>query len=137
MKPGNLTKTNSESKGTSLNKPEVLFRICIQEPLHREYCFNYLDRSSLKLWEKFIDETVGKKLTITQVEQLFLRTQAHGPKYEKIEIEGNTREVIHLGKDRTKFRIYGYYNEQGYFVVHRIDPKHKSYDGKNKTKRKK
>ncbi|WP_429979843.1 MAG6450 family protein [Mycoplasmopsis bovis] len=30
----------------------------------------------------------------------------------------------HLGKDQQKFRLFGYFNENNYFVLTKIDSKH-------------
>lgn len=101
--------------------------MCIQESLDNKYCFKSLDKASLKALDFFITQTVDKGLSITEVDNLFLRTKGQGPKYEEKTINGVKRQVYHYGKDQKAFRIFGYYNEEGYLVIHRIDPKHKSH----------
>ena len=39
-------------------------------------------------------------------------------------IGGIEREVVHYGKDRNPFRVHGYFNNDGYFVIYKIDPSH-------------
>ena len=72
-------------------------------------------------------------MTISQVESEFLRTK--GKVSEREIIAGVEREIFHLGKNRNKFRIFGYYNEDGYFVIHRIDPKHQYHKVKSPRNR--
>lgn len=121
---GNLTtNTSSSSSGNAkLTVVNAKFKVCIQEPLHQKYCFKKLKKESLHAFEQFIGETVGKNLTISDVDNLFLRKK--GPVKNKEIIQGIEREVVHYGKDRNPFRLHGYYNEDGYFVLHKIDPKH-------------
>lgn len=99
------------------------FKIAICEQLDNDFCFKKLKPSDLKEFHNFIDETVEKKLTISQVDALFLRKKGD------IKQDINGREVFHYGKDRKPFRVFGYYNEDGYFNVTRIDPKHKTNKG--------
>lgn len=86
-----------------------------------------MDRESLKTLDNFISQTTAKNLTVTEVDALFLRTQGNGSNYEEVEIDGISRQIYHYGKDRTPFRLFGYFNEDGYFVLHKIDAKHKSH----------
>ena len=62
---------------------------------------------------------------MTDVENTYMRT--HKKPLEKEMINGEMQNVIHLGKDRTAFRIFGYYNTDDYFCIHRIDPNHQFY----------
>ena len=73
----------------------------------------------------FMENTIGKNLTISEVEKLFLRTK--GDVFSNEVINGLERKIIHFGKDRHSFRIHGYYNEKNnfYFVICKIDPNHK------------
>lgn len=91
--------------------------------MDNKYSFAKLKPEAIKMLDKFIADTVGREMTISQVESEFLRKK--GKVSEKEVIAGVERDVFHLGKDRNKFRIFGYYNEDGYFVIHRIDPKHR------------
>lgn len=125
----NLTlNTNVESgNGSFLDRKSMRFKLCIQECLDKKYCFKKMDKGSLKALDLFISETVDKNLTITEVDSLFLRTKGNGSNFEEIKINGSTRQVFHYGKDRNPFRVFGYYNEDGYLVIHKIDPKHKTH----------
>lgn len=121
---GKLTKHNkSKQKGITLTtRRTVPFKISIEESLDNKYCFKKLKGNSIKEFHKFIEATIGKGLTITEVEQMYLRTK--GPIKETISIHGTDREVVHFGKDENPFRVFGYYN-QDYFVLNKIDPTHK------------
>lgn len=98
----------------------VMFKIAIDHKLDRRYSFKKLGSSGLKQFSNFLTETVGKELTITKVDNLFLRNR--GPKAIE-RVKDQEREIVHYGKDRKAFRVFGYY-ENDYFVIHRIDPKH-------------
>lgn len=102
-----------------IDKP---FIITIALELHSKYNFSCMSKNGLKDLDKFIEETVGKRLTISEVDKLFLRTKGQIKYSEKI--DGIEREVIHYGKNRKPFRIFGFYNEVGHFVVYRIDCNH-------------
>lgn len=123
----NLTNKNKkESQGSLLTKkPNMPFRIAIDDSLENRYCFKDLKGEGIKSFHSFIEETVGKDLSIGTVDDLFLRTK--GPVKEKMTVHGSERDVIHYGKDRKPFRVFGYYNQYGYFVLTRIDPKHKTH----------
>lgn len=122
-----LTNQSKAGNGSLLDRRSVPFKMCIQESLDNKYCFKSLDKTSLKELDTFISQTVSKGLSITEVDNLFLRTKGQGPKYEEKTINGIQRQVYHYGKNRNPFRIFGYYNEEGYLVIHRIDPKHKTH----------
>lgn len=104
------------------NKNHVRFRISIEHDLCNSYAFKDLKPSSLSEFHHFLSETVGKELTITQVDTLFLRTK--GKVKTKETVCGIERDIVHYGKNRTRFRIHGYYNEHRYFVIWKIDPNH-------------
>lgn len=122
-----LTEKNKSSKPAKsrLVKTEMKFKLCIQENLDNKYCFTCLKKQSAALvdLDYFISETVHKNLSISSVDKLYLRKKGTIKTIEVV--NGKEREVVHYGKDMTKFRIHGYYNDDGYFVIHRIDPKHK------------
>ncbi|QGG59532.1 MAG6450 family protein [Loigolactobacillus bifermentans] len=125
------TKTNSSKSSkllTDLDNRTVQFKLAISEKLDNGYMFKDLKPDECRTFFKFINETVNKGLTITDVAKLFVRTTGpHGAK--NLEVFNETeRKMFHLGKDRTKFRIHGYYNEDNYFVICRIDPKHKFFN---------
>jgi len=93
----------------------------IDHVLDNNYQFKNLKQSDIKSFSNFIKETVGKNLTITEVANLFLRTE-HMTKQDQEEYDGH--QLIHFGKDRNPFRIFGYYDDNDYFCIHRIDAKH-------------
>lgn len=119
-KLANLTHIRDFNKSPLINEKKHLFKIAICEPLDNGYCFKKLCKNSSKELQNFIDETIGKSLTVTKVDKLYLRKKG------EVKREINGRELIHYGKDRKKFRIFGYYNNDGYFVVVRIDPNHRT-----------
>lgn len=125
-----LTNTKQTGNGSFLDRKQMSFKFCIQECLDRDFCFTNLSKGNLRSFENFIKETVEKNLSITEVDKLFLRTQGHGSKYCEETIKGIKRQIFHYGKDRNPFRIHGYFNEDGYFVIHKIDPNHKVHRSK-------
>lgn len=120
-----LTNKNGNGKSYSrlTNNDNLKFRMAISGSLNGKYSIKNLKEGDIKHFHKFIEETVGKELTITQVDKLFLRTK--GKISEKEDVHGRKREIIHYGKDRNPFRIFGYYDDNGYFVIYKIDPKHR------------
>lgn len=119
-----LTKSNKPNqKGIKLTqRRKIPFKISIEESLDNKYCFKKLKGNSIQEFHRFIEATVGKGLSITEVENMYLRTR--GKVKETIKVNGIERDVIHFGKNRNPFRIFGYYN-QDYFVLNKIDPTHK------------
>lgn len=112
---------------TSDKRSSVKFKLAIDHTLENGYTFKKLKSAGLKHFSEFLVSTVGKGLTITEVESLYLRTKGpHGAK--NLETANHAkREMLHFGK--SQFRLHGYY-ENDYFVVHRIDPEHKyNYKG--------
>lgn len=115
---------NLKPKGNSLiQRKSILFKISIEQQLDNKFCFKDLRNEQIKIFHSFIEDTVNKNLTISQVDDLYKRKK--GPK-ESIEINGTKFELIHLGKKDTPQRIFGYYN-QGYFVLTKLDLKHKTH----------
>lgn len=111
---------NKTSKLTNIKSKN--FKIAISEPLDNNFCFKSLKKpENIRKFQAFIDETIGKKLTISEVDKMYLRTKG------EIKQEINGREVVHYGKDRNPFRIFGYYNNDGYLIVTRIDPTHATH----------
>lgn len=110
------------SRGTLLNKKSIKFKVAITDQLDNRYCFKLLNNTHIKSFHRFLDETVNKGLSISDVDKLYRRTK--GPK-ESIKVHNQKFELIHLGKDQKPFRIFGYYNPDNYFVITKIDPKHK------------
>lgn len=111
----------NNQKGSILSKKDLKFRVAIESQLDNGYCFKSLKPDDVKKFHDFIDFTVNANLTITQIDKLYLRKE--GPK-ASIKIKDVEYELIHYGKDRTPFRIFGYYNTDAYFVLTKIDPHH-------------
>ncbi|MDN6147175.1 MAG: hypothetical protein L0L95_14150 [Staphylococcus equorum] len=122
----NQNQTSKKSNGTILDRTSKPFRLCIQECLDNNFSFKKMKKDSLKKLDQFIENTTDKHLSITEVDELFLRTKGPGKQSREVTIKGIERQVFHYGKDRDPFRIFGYFNEDGYFVVYRIDPNHKT-----------
>lgn len=120
-----LTKIKSDhyKQKPIANVKKQFFKISIEMCLDNNFSFKDLNKEALKSFDKFVKLTVGKKLTISDVDNEYRRTR--GPK-DTITVDGIDYERIHFGKDRNPFRIFGYYNS-GYFVLTRIDPKHKTH----------
>lgn len=121
-----LTNSNTaKTKGSTLSRrTNKEFQIVIKKQLDNRYCFKDLKENNLKEFHKFLDETVEKDLTISEVESLFLRNK--GGK-EFISIGDEEFQLVHFGKNRTKFRVFGYYDIDTNFVLTRIDPNHKTH----------
>ncbi|MGY3775825.1 MAG6450 family protein [Helcococcus sueciensis] len=120
-----LSQNIQSPKGTRLtSKKDITFKIAIEEKLDNGYDFKKMKQEHIKSFHNFLEETIYKELTITKVEKLFLRTK--GKFKNSRRFNGKEVEEIHLGKDRDPFRIFGYYKSD-YFVITRIDPKHKTH----------
>lgn len=112
-----------KSAGTKLDKNQLKFKIALTGNLFNNYGFKDLKPEAIRAFHKFIDETVGKKLTITNAESKLLRTKGK-PNFKEL-VNGKKRDIVHFGQGNTPFRVFGYYNDDGYFVICRIDPSHK------------
>lgn len=127
--PKRLTNPANELKqtisGSRLDKPSVPFKLAIDDCLENGYSFEKMKKDGLKELDRFINDTIGKKMTISQVDKIFLRKKGPVKSFEKI--HGVKRDILHYGKDMKSFRVHGYYNDNGYFVLTQIDPKHKKY----------
>lgn len=126
MSEGKKLTQNREANGAGIKLPrpqEALFRISISERLDHGYEIKDMENSHIKELHKFIADTVYKRLTISQVDDLYLRKQRLGVKPTNCAGE----ELSHYGKDGNPFRLFGYYNQDGYFVISRIDGKHKTH----------
>lgn len=109
-------------KLTSNRNSSRKFAITIDHALQNNYRFKDMKSGDIKRFSEFLTETVGKGCTISQVDHLFLRTKGNPGRKEQV--NGTEVKMVHYGKNRAPFRVFGYYNEDGYFVVHRIDPHH-------------
>lgn len=112
------------------------FKIAFGTRLDNNYCFkSNSPNNNAKEFQKFLEETVYKGLYISDVEDLFKRKR--GPK-DKAVLNVNDEdtnedvevEILHFGKDRKPFRIFGYYDKNKYFNVTKIDPKHNAHKQK-------
>ena len=120
-----LTDVQQKSQTEKLtNKKEGLFRMSFETPLKKGFEVKDMNTNHVKELHNFLKETVYKGLTISQVDQLFLRKRglSDAPK-----VFHNDEALLHYGKDQKQFRIFGYYNDKGYFVICRIDGDHKTH----------
>ena len=122
----NLTdnKNTKGSVGKLARIQNQRFKVSIEDSLENKYCFKNLTPQGIKNFHKFVEETVGKGLSISKVDELFLRNKKNIK--ESMTVNGVEREVYHYGKDKKAFRVFGHYNK-GYFVLTRIDPNHKTH----------
>lgn len=98
------------------------FRLSFSEYLDNGFEIKDMSRNHLTEFHKFLSDTVYKELTISQVDQLFLRKRG----MSAVPLKRGEEELIHYGKDRNPFRLFGYYNQDGYFVICRIDGNHRT-----------
>lgn len=115
-KLANLQNRPGPSKSVLTGKTEVPFKISLERSLDNNYCFKKLKSQELKVFNTFIDKTVGKKLSFKEVDKLYLR---HPDNHD--EIDGHQVHHYSVGNP---FRIHGYLKD-GYFVLCRIDPSHR------------
>lgn len=111
------------ANGGRLDRRRSTFKIALEEFLHGNFNFNKLNAEDRKAFQEFLDKTVYKQLDISTVDSLYLRMK--GTIREVAEINGTKRDIVHYGQKRNAFRLYGYYNELNYFVIYKIDAKHK------------
>lgn len=119
-----LQKTRTERKGIKLLFEEKLFRIVFEVKLDNGFELKDMTREHIQEFHKFVHDTVYKGLTISEVDKLFLRKRGLGKSPVVI---SNGKELVHYGKDRNPFRIFGYYNSDSYFVICRIDGAHQTH----------
>jgi len=116
---------------------DVRFKMVLSSQMEEGYKFGTLvdvvdsdtkrqmtEAEQLSLWRMFghcVDVFVGR--TITNVEAHFRDTDRTDLAYDPV--GGNDMQVEHFNVDGdNKFRIHGYFNKHGYFVVKRIDWRH-------------
>lgn len=119
-----LANVQGSTSGGKIQIQELPFRIVFETRLQNGYELKDMTRSQIREFHRFVAETIYKGLSISKVDQLFLRKQGLSdapPEYYK------GKELLHYGKDRHPFRLFGYYNQDGYFVVCRIDGGHKTH----------
>ncbi|MFP5493681.1 MAG6450 family protein [Parvimonas sp. G1641] len=120
----NVKKDNS-IQNVKLAKSSVKFKILLNQQLENKFGFDKLNCSNgNREFHNFLNDTLNKGLSISEVDNLFKRTRG---KSESIMIEGQERELIHYGKDRKAFRIFGYYDNE-YFILTKIDTNHKTHN---------
>lgn len=102
------------------------FVMAFKVPLMNGYEIKDMRERDKKELQRFLEDTVYKGLTISQVDKLYLRKQglADAPpvKYKDM-------ELYHYGKDNNPFRVFGYYDQNKYFIICRIDGKHNTHRG--------
>ena len=114
------SETEGES-GTKLRLQQMPFRVCFDTALDNNYELKDMTLTHVAAFHRFISDTVYKKLTVSQVDAQFLRAQGDAPALKR-----GDYELIHYGKARNPFRIFGYYNNDGYFSICRIDGNHET-----------
>ena len=58
-----------------LIKAEVVFKVALEDNIDKKYCFSKLKENHIKTFQRFLDQTVYKQLTISETDNLFLRTK--------------------------------------------------------------
>ena len=106
-------KNNSNTKGSRLTHGEPLFRIAFEVPLDNGFELKDMNQTHIKEFHRFLAETVYKNLSISEVDALFLRTRGFTKAHA---IKRGDFELVHYGKDRNPFRIFGYYNSNNYVL---------------------
>jgi len=100
------------------------FKLALESKLDRQFDFKKLKTQDIREFDRFLTKTIGRRLTVTEVETLFLRTTGpHGAKHFE-QVNGIAQIVFHFSNGTRDFRVHGYYNQLGYLVVIRIDPHH-------------
>ncbi|MRF37115.1 hypothetical protein GIJ44_20730 [Staphylococcus sp. KY49P] len=129
MKLTDLEEKKHTVKGAKLaNYKSRKFKIALGTELENKYCFK--SKKPKKVTDglhKFLENTVYKNLSITQVDQLYLRTK--GPVKEKFKTANSQLEILHYGFKNSQFRIFGFYDNNAYFNITKIDTDHKSHNG--------
>jgi hypothetical protein len=88
------------------------FKLCFQKPLDSQFSFKKMKQSGIRDLHNFIENTIGKGLSISDVDKLYLRKRGIG-----------LSDEVHYGRDRHSFRIHGQFIES-HFVVSKIDCNH-------------
>jgi len=122
----NLTNVKESDISPLTNVQAQPFRISIERGLENKFQFGDMKQSDIKDFHRFVSETVGKSLSISQVDNMYLRKRGLKKDMTMQVIDGAEREVFHYGKDRHPFRLFGFYNT-GYFVLTKIDCTHATH----------
>lgn len=108
-----LRNDSSLSGSVPLTRVQSLpFKLCFQKSLENQFNFKKMKQNGIKDLHDFIENTIGKELSISEVDQLYLRKRGI-----------RSGEEVHYGKDKHPFRLHGQYIE-GHFVVSKIDCNH-------------
>ena len=118
-----LQKNTSQVKGTKLSRKELKFRVVFEVKLDNGFELKDMTPKHVQDFHRFLSDTVYKGLTISQVDELFLRKEGLS---DAPPVKSHGEELVHYGKAANPFRIFGYYNSNGYFVICRIDGAHKT-----------
>ncbi|QVK05587.1 MAG6450 family protein [Mycoplasma mycoides] len=128
MKKSLTKKLNWDKKSELSFKDKTYpFKIAIIHELDKGFDFKSLSVSGLKNFHNLIHDILSKKLTIAEVEKLYMRTHSKPLEKRWTNEQLEVRE-IHLGKNRNPFRLFGYLNKDNYFVLTKIDPNHEFHD---------
>ena len=101
-----------------------LFRISFEVKLDNGFELKDMTQKHLAEFHRFLADTVYKGLTIAEVDKLFLRKEGLS---DAPAVISHDRRLLHYGKASNLFRIFGYYNDELYFVVCRIDGSHQTH----------
>ncbi|WP_434121608.1 MAG6450 family protein [Salinicoccus roseus] len=127
MKLTDISAKKDTASGVRLvSLKERKFKLAFGTALDNKFCFK--TKKSKQVTDglhKFLEETVYKNLTITQVDNKYLRTK--GPIKEKVSVQDGQLEIMHYGFGKSPFRLFGYYDNNGYFNITKIDPNHKTH----------
>lgn len=115
---------SQKPEGKRLSRVNKPFRISFEVKLDNGFELKDMTLKHLAEFHRFVADTVYKGLTIAEVDKLFLRKEglSNAPA-----VLSNGIELVHYGKAANPFRIFGYYNDDDYFVICRIDGSHQTH----------
>lgn len=102
------------AKLTQQQHREVRFELCFKYPLENGYTFKELTLENVRQFQVFLNKV--SQMTVTQVDKLYARKPDTNDTYKG-------RQVYHYEVTEV-FRIH-VINEEGYYKIIRLDPKHK------------
>ncbi|EHN58942.1 MAG6450 family protein [Oenococcus kitaharae] len=118
-------KHDKGNKGTKLTKAtdrgKEKFEISIRESLNNNFDFNCLSKKGNRLFNNFINKTVGQGLYWETVEDNFLEDK-HGSPFRDEDVNGQSRRVTHYQMNKGG-RLFGY-KEGNDFILWKIDEGH-------------
>ena len=118
-----LARVDVKESRVKLSPTSHPFSIVFDVKLDNGYELKDMTPKHITEFHRFLCDMVYKGLTLSEVDKLYLRK---GGLSDAPVIMSNGRELMHYGKARNPFRIFGYYNADGYFVVCRIDGAHQT-----------